>query len=75
MTHIVSIPLRGKGKGKAEVVKDDFSDIIEFPSPYGERVKESVGSVDGILTSAAVSIPLRGKGKGKENYVQFFKSW
>ena len=37
-----------------------------FPSPYGERVKESgcVKSFDGLTFQ--VSIPLRGKGKGKE---------
>ena len=63
----VSIPLRGKGKGKKMFDNYSFRHVQEkFPSPYGERVKESHNE---LCASGEefylVSIPLRGKGKGK----------
>ena len=64
---VVSIPLRGKGKGKNLRAYIEIAPTFEFPSPYGERVKERLLLMCPVI-KRIVSIPLRGKGKGKFRY-------
>ena len=61
----VSVPLRGKYRGKSSLMAHEMIAATKFPSPCGvnivanELLANRVGSLDG------VSVPLRGKYRGK----------
>ncbi len=68
----VSIPLRGKGKGKHQEILEAISSLVtevSIPLRGKGKGKQMAHEVRGAC-GGHVSIPLRGKGKGKP--LQFF---
>jgi len=65
LLEIVSIPLRGKGKRKAEALLERIREEEGFQSPCGEKVSGKLNLVMVGRRFENVSIPLRGKGKRK----------